>query len=289
MGNAVARVARDMDIPLVLTHHFGRRTEPGKSLVELCVLPSTRRMAAVSLGVAGETSSVLKGAVYIGNGVDTRYFDPDAVSDLEFRRKYPQTEGKKVILDVARISKTKDQLDLLEAYLQLPEEARRSTVLVFVGGVQPGEEGYLRKLENRAAELGVSDGVVITGNMSAAGVRQAYKRADVVVLASRMEGTPRTVLEAGAMKKTVIATDVGGTHEAVIEGVTGHLVRPNDPAALAKRVGDVLASPEGAARMGEAARRHVERYFSMDGLAERHLRVYSKVLRGGEADSVKAG
>jgi glycosyltransferase involved in cell wall biosynthesis len=93
-------------------------------------------------------------------------------------------------------------------------------------------------------------------------VATLYRAADVVVLSSRHEGTPATLIEAAAAGRPVVATDVGGVSDVVIDEVTGLLVRAGDPAALASGTLDVLRDPQRARAMGLAGQRHVERFSS---------------------------
>ena len=85
-----------------------------------------------------------------------------------------------------------------------------------------------------------------------------YDAATCLVLPSRSEGLPRVVMEAMARGRAVVASDVGGMRELVVEGVTGRVVPPEDVGALAKALRDVLVDPEGAERMGRAARAAAE-------------------------------
>ena len=93
-------------------------------------------------------------------------------------------------------------------------------------------------------------------------VRPAIAAADCVVLPSYREGTPRTLLEAAAMARPVIATDVPGCREVVREGETGFLCRVRDAADLARRMQEFIAMPESArTAMGKAGRRLAEARF----------------------------
>jgi glycosyltransferase involved in cell wall biosynthesis len=93
-------------------------------------------------------------------------------------------------------------------------------------------------------------------------VATVYRAADVVVLSSRHEGTPATLIEAAAAGRPVVATNVGGVSDVVIDEVTGLLVQAGDPAALASGTLDLLRDPQRARAMGLAGRRHAERFSS---------------------------
>ena len=85
------------------------------------------------------------------------------------------------------------------------------------------------------------------------------------------------------MARPVIATRVGGLQEVVIDGETGFLVDKDDPAALARRLADVLAQPELAARLGARGRANALRRFSMETNAAAYDALYRQVLAAGEA------
>ncbi|HEY3316911.1 MAG TPA: glycosyltransferase family 4 protein [Coriobacteriia bacterium] len=101
---------------------------------------------------------------------------------------------------------------------------------------------------------------------------------DVYCLASLSEGFNTTVLEAMALGVPVVATDVGGTREAVIDGKTGRLVAPGDPAALASAVSHLLGDGAERERLSAEARALVEREFTVARMVERTLGVYRRLL-----------
>ncbi|OPY09134.1 MAG: Capsular glucan synthase [Syntrophaceae bacterium PtaB.Bin038] len=94
------------------------------------------------------------------------------------------------------------------------------------------------------------------------------------------EAFPRAVIEAMACGKPVVATDVGGTREAVDEGVTGYVVPPDDAGNLAERIELLLADDAVRAAMGEAARRRAEERFSVGKNARATERLYRDILNG---------
>jgi glycosyltransferase involved in cell wall biosynthesis len=89
---------------------------------------------------------------------------------------------------------------------------------------------------------------------------------DVFVLASHEEGLPNSILEAMAAGRPVVATNVGGVAEAVVDGMTGYLVPHADARALGAAVRRLLADPAAAAAMGRAGREHVAALFTMEAM-----------------------
>ena len=102
--------------------------------------------------------------------------------------------------------------------------------------------------------------------------------ATVGVLSSDFEGMPLAVLEYMAAGLPVVATGVGGLPEIVREGETGFLVAPRDPAALAERIGRLLADPALAREMGERGRRRQQEHFSREAMVAAVTGLYERLL-----------
>ena len=113
-------------------------------------------------------------------------------------------------------------------------------------------------IEQRIASVGLEKQVTVTGWVSWSRVKQELESARALVLASFAEGLPVVIMEAMAMKRPVIATNIAGVSELVVPGETGWLVPAGDECALADAMRTVLSTelPE-IARMGEAAHRRV--------------------------------
>ncbi len=94
-----------------------------------------------------------------------------------------------------------------------------------------------------------------------------------------MDGLPNFALEAMATGTPVVATRVGGLPDAIQDGVTGRLVPERDARALADAIGSLLANPEQARRMGDAARAAVIRQFGWDRVAERFELAYERAVQ----------
>ncbi len=145
---------------------------------------------------------------------------------------------------VAKLSPVKGHQYFLEAAAEIAEARPDVAFLVVGDGIRK------RELEEMAAELGIADRVTFAGARD--DVPSLLKLMDVFVLSSLSEGSPNAVLEAMAAGLPVVATDVGGLPEIVIDGESGILVPPGDSGALAAAVRELLDDPTRAGTMGRA-------------------------------------
>jgi glycosyltransferase involved in cell wall biosynthesis len=134
-----------------------------------------------------------------------------------------------------------------------------------------GEGPQRRRLEELAAELGIAERVEFTGPVPQARLAEIYGGADLFVLASVvLEGSgkrdviPNVLAEAMAMGVPVVSTDISGIAELVVDGVSGRLVAPNDVAALAAAIAELLEDGERRAALARAGRQRVEEIFDRD-------------------------
>jgi glycosyltransferase involved in cell wall biosynthesis len=170
------------------------------------------------------------------------------------------------VLTVARLDEQKGQRYLLEAAAQVPQ-AR----FVLAG------DGPLRtSLEAQARSLGLEQRVKFLGYRS--DIPDLLAGCDVFVLPSLYEGLPLSILEAMSAGKPVIATQIGGTDEAVIPNETGLLIPPADPAALAAAIRKLLDDRPFARRLALAGQARVECEFSAATMVQRVTNVYTELL-----------
>jgi glycosyltransferase involved in cell wall biosynthesis len=199
------------------------------------------------------------------SGVDLHRFDT-VPQDLS-----PFPAGTRVVGTVGHLAGHKGHRYLLEAtkYL-LQAEPQIGVVIAGDGDLRP-------LLEEQATALGIAERVRFTGFChNILGLMQGF---EVFVFPSYLEGLGTAVLDAMALRKPVVATRAGGIPEAVQDGITGLLVPPRDPEALAEAVLHLLRHPEQGRALGEAGRKRVEQHFTAERMAAQTLHVYQWLLR----------
>lgn len=108
-----------------------------------------------------------------------------------------------------------------------------------------------------------------------------YAASDIVIMPSRIEAAAVVALEAMALNKPVIASNVGGIPEVVVDGETGILVDPDSPQALAEQIRYLITQPELAKQMGEAGGRRVREHFSEKQMVASYIDLFYKITEGG--------
>lgn len=175
-------------------------------------------------------------------------------------------DGRVVLGTAARIHPRKRIEDLIEAFA-LAQGPGPALELRIAGGVEGGCEGYAEELRRQAAELPV---VWVGETLDLAAF---HAELDLFVMISEPAGCPNASLEAMAAGLPVIATDVGGASEQVLDRETGRLTPARDAAALAQAIRELANSPEQRRRCGAAGRARVEQHFSLDRMVSDYLRL----------------
>lgn len=190
----------------------------------------------------------------IHNGVDPASYSP--ADEQRARTLLGIDPQRPVVGVVGRLSPEKDHLLLLQAARRLVDEFRDLTVLVV------GDGPMRRRIEHAAAELGLADRILLVG--ARPDVPDILPALTVFTLCSYTECFPMALLEAMASGRPAVCTDVGGVGELLADGITGYLVPPHDPVALADRLAKLLHDRQLCQRMGAAARARVQRQFGLD-------------------------
>jgi glycosyltransferase involved in cell wall biosynthesis len=227
---------------------------------------------AVSSQVAEEINSFLifkKKLITVHNGIDLDKYSLKSNSN-SLRSEFKISAQNIIIGSIGRLSVQKGFLYLLEAFNKLSKENFDATLLI-VG------DGPLRNyLENKARSLDIKNKVIFTGARS--DMHNIYSSLDIFVISSIKEGLPLVLLEALAMKKTVIATKVGGIPSVITHGINGVLVKPRDAEGLACAMIDLLQDKNKAETLAYNARKSVESNFSMNHMAKKYKDIYKTLL-----------
>ncbi len=213
------------------------------------------------------------------NGIDLSRFDSAAREGAA--EAIELTGGGLVpcVVNVANMNHAvKGQVDLLDAAERVRRELPRVRFLL-VG------DGPLRKdLERRSRELGLEGSVTFASRRT--DVPAILARSSLAVSASHAEGLSNAVIEAMAARLPLVATAVGGNVELVRDGVTGLLVPPRSPAALAGRILELLRQPGRARELGARARRFVEAELPLDRMVRGFERLYEGMAAPGDGQQL---
>jgi glycosyltransferase involved in cell wall biosynthesis len=216
-----------------------------------------------------------KKTITIHNAIDLEVFDAASRrGKIDFGR---DEIGKPTIVCVANLTPIKGQ----DYYLMANAEVlRRHPARFYVVGSGP-QRKYLEELAHR---LGIEKEIVFTGRIQWPEIYHFLSNiADICVSSSISENFPFYVLECMAAGKPIVATNVGGVSECVIDGVTGYLVPPKDPASLAIAIGKLIDDPDHARKMGAEARKTVEQKFSMQVVTKKLCEIYESAVRSKQS------
>jgi glycosyltransferase involved in cell wall biosynthesis len=189
-----------------------------------------------------------------------------------FSRPANSPDAEVIVGNAARLHPLKGQAFLLDAL----------ALLVRRDGVPPwrcllaGDGPDLQLLKDQCARHGLKSRVSFIGHVNA--LEQLLDRLDLFVNPSSTEGMPNAVLEAMAYGLPVVATNVGGSAEAVEDGVTGLLVEYGQPEALCEALARLVSDAPRRLAMGQAGRARVERLFSVDTMVRETERLLDDVM-----------
>lgn len=207
----------------------------------------------------------------LANGIDADKFHPRAQGEASGAT--PFGPDSIVIGTVGRVQDVKDHASLLAAFILLRERlpALRARLRLAIVGDGP----LLPALRAQAQAAGIADLVWLPGART--DVAEILRDLAVFAMSSIAEGTPGSALEAMASGLPVVGTRVGGIPEVIDEGVTGLLVAPSDPAALAAALERYAADPALAARHGAAGRERVQRKYNMAAMVAGYKSLYDSM------------
>jgi len=219
------------------------------------------RDSMLSLGIAPGRIATIP-----GSGVDVHMLQP-----------HPEPPGAPAIAFVGRLLADKGIRTLISAHRLLRERGSNVELLI-AGTPDPANPASVSAQE--AAGWSREPGITWLGHVD--DISALWARAHIAVLPSRREGLPKSLLEAAACDRPMVATDVPGCREIVIPGDTGLLVPYDDPASLAHAIETLATSPALRARYGAAARRLAVARFSAEAIGRQTVDLYRNLVeRGG--------
>jgi len=228
----------------------------------VAVSEEVKRDVVANLGCSPEFVRVLY------NGVDVEEF-ASAAPDPELRRSFGAGDGRLLVVVLARLVEQKKHTRLFRALERVRDRLPPVRVLLV------GEGKLRRELEREVRERHLDDIVAFAGFRD--DIPAILAIADLSVLTSDREGFSNAAVESLAAGVPVVATDVGGNREAIVDGETGFLVPPDDVEQLARSIEKLLGDGDLRRRMGEAARKRA-RLFSLDRMLEETRNLYLEFL-----------
>lgn len=205
----------------------------------------------------------------IRNSARLAAFENQSSNAASRLRAFFPTEIKQVVLAAGRLSPEKGFDVLVRASAAICRDNPQAGIVLF------GEGPMRPELERQVKTAGLSHRVLLPGFRT--DLDSLIAAADVVVLPSYTEGLPNVALEASAAGVPVVATSVGGTPEAVIDGETGFLVEPGQPEAIANRVCELLRDAGLRERLGKAGAERMRAHFTFEAQAAEYMSLLERI------------
>lgn len=269
-------VSKLIKIPIITTIH-GWIENSFKSKVYIRagkkVLPYFNKVVAVSPKIKSQLVSlgVPEGNIpLIYNAIVVENYVPGSYPQKVLRTKYNLPDDAILIGNVGRLSQEKGQTQFLLAARDI---CRRNDKTYFV---MVGDGPDLEQLKKTASHFQIKNRVIFTGHVQ--DVRPFYQDLDIIALTSFTEGFPNVILEALCMKKPVVATDVGGVADIVIDGVTGYLAQAGDHSKIGEKLLNLIENPEIAGLLVENGRKRIKEEFQFSNRVQKIENVYSNIL-----------
>ena len=216
----------------------------------------------------------------ISNGIDLVKFSKKVVKDSKNKiySEFSIPKNAVLLTIVARLSRIKGCVDLFNAMNRVFQNVPNLYLLV-VGDITEDEPHPLSKeyLVSLIVNEEFKKRAVFTGMRD--DVRDILAASDIFVLPSYKEGMPRSIIEAMAMELPVIATNIRGSREEVVNGETGILVPVGDVNALSNAIIKLAENPQLRKEMGKKGRERAEKYFNEGEVIKKQLEVINKLLQ----------
>ena len=212
----------------------------------------------------------------VTNGVNLKEFDTALKYENIFRKEYNIPDDCTLIGQFGQIIERKGIKDFLDM-TRIVTNKCKNVRFILVGDQHYDEGAYRKQMEQYCKDIGMEKHVIFTGFRT--DVYQVMSETDIHVLASDIEGLSCVLIEAASLKKPIVATNILGNNEAIIDGVTGLLTPVSDPNSLANKI-ILLVNDKGLSKkLGENARKRVATYFNQETELKTIQDIYFDLLR----------
>ena len=209
--------------------------------------------------------------IYSGINPDLLKQKKNHLSREDILTKLNIPKDKFVIGTIAALRPYKDIFTLINAAKIIVQNYPEVKILII------GKGPLKKNLEERVKSLNLENQVIFYDYVE--NVVEAYDIFNLMVLPSLTEGFPAVLLEAMAFSVPIVATRVGGVPEAIEDGISGILVPPKNPEALAEAIIKIYENPELASEMAKNARTRFEKYFTAETMARQYENIYEELLK----------
>lgn len=261
-------------LPWIVTNHLWKRTNATLKIyahLDSLVMRKADCIVAVSEQIANDMKQrgiAADKVAIIENGVSLERFRIG--NKDEMRKAFGFNGNEKVIGTVASLTPEKGHTYLIDAAREVIHKHPEARFLIIGDGPQR------QSLEETTAHLGLSGKVIFTGSRK--DIPEILSLLDAFVLPSFKEGLPMALLEAMAAKVPVIATKVGAVPKLIEDGVSGILIPPKDPQAIADAAIEVLSDEQGSLKMARKGFERVRDHYSSATMAQKYLALYNDLL-----------
>ena len=267
-----------LGVPVVINHDHTNDTRRADSRLLLALDRFSNRFASHIVAVSASCRDFLitresipaNDVTLVPNAIDLRRFSPSTAMRDQARIELGLPASARVVAGVGRLNPQKNFALFLDIAAQL---APRFPGLHFILAGDGPEEKMLRE---KAAALGIADRVTFSGYV--ADTRLVYLAADVLLMPSRYEGLPMTLLEAMAMGLPVVASQLDGIAEVIGDGREGFLVPSDDASLFVERTAALLQDVELSSRIAQNARAKIEASFSVERMTSAVEEIYDRFL-----------
>ena len=267
-----------LGVPVVINHDHTNDTRRAESRLLLALDRFSNRFASHIVAVSASCREFLitresipaNDVTLVPNAIDLRRFSPSTARRDQTRIELGLPASARVVAGVGRLNPQKNFALFLDIAAQL---ALRFPGLHFLLAGDGPEEKMLRE---KAAALGIADRVTFSGYV--ADTRLVYLAADVLLMPSRYEGLPMTLLEAMAMGLPVVASRLDGIAEVIGDGREGFLVPSDDASLFVERTAALLQDAELSSRIAQNARAKIEASFSVERMTSAVEEIYDRFL-----------